>query len=128
MPPTVSVVIPVFNRAAVVRRAIASVLSQTCQDLEVIVVTTARRIRSTSPLRRYVIHASGWFDISAISAAAPQGTQGFRREPDPMSRSRALMTSGSQQSSPSNWPRLSVGVNGWRWCTPEASGSTQMEA
>ena len=36
--PTVSVVIPTFNRSASVRRAIASVLTQTFQDFEVIVV------------------------------------------------------------------------------------------
>lgn len=35
---SVSVVIPVHNRATAVRRAIASVLAQTCQDVEIIVV------------------------------------------------------------------------------------------
>ena len=38
MSPKVSVVIPVFNRPAAVRRAIESVLAQTCQDFEIIVV------------------------------------------------------------------------------------------
>jgi O-antigen biosynthesis protein len=38
MPPKVSVVIPVFNRPEAVRRAIASVLAQTQQDFEIIVV------------------------------------------------------------------------------------------
>src|SRR6188474_1008516 len=38
MPPKVSVVIPVFNRPAAVRRAIDSVLAQTVQDFEIIVV------------------------------------------------------------------------------------------
>jgi glycosyltransferase involved in cell wall biosynthesis len=38
MAPKVSVVIPVFNRPAAVRRAIDSVLAQTCQEFEVIVV------------------------------------------------------------------------------------------
>jgi glycosyltransferase involved in cell wall biosynthesis len=41
MSPKVSVVIPVYNRAVPVRRAIESVLSQTCQDFEVIVVDDA---------------------------------------------------------------------------------------
>jgi glycosyltransferase involved in cell wall biosynthesis len=41
MPPTVSVIIPVFNRPAAVRRAIESVLAQTCQDFEIIVVDDA---------------------------------------------------------------------------------------
>ncbi|MEO8256955.1 MAG: glycosyltransferase family 2 protein [Acidobacteriota bacterium] len=36
--PKVSVVIPVFNRPMAVRRAIESVLAQTCQDFEIIVV------------------------------------------------------------------------------------------
>jgi glycosyltransferase involved in cell wall biosynthesis len=38
MSPKVSVVIPVFNRRVTVRRAIESVLAQTCQDFEIIVV------------------------------------------------------------------------------------------
>lgn len=38
MAPRVSVVIPVFNRPAAVRRAIDSALAQTCQDFEIIVV------------------------------------------------------------------------------------------
>jgi len=38
MTPRVSVIIPVLNRAARVRRAIESVLAQTCQDFEIIVV------------------------------------------------------------------------------------------
>lgn len=39
--PTVSVVIPVYNRPAAVRRAIDSVLAQTFEDLEVVVVDDA---------------------------------------------------------------------------------------
>jgi glycosyltransferase involved in cell wall biosynthesis len=38
MSPTVSVVIPVYNRSLAVRHAIESVLAQTFQDFEIIVV------------------------------------------------------------------------------------------
>jgi glycosyltransferase involved in cell wall biosynthesis len=38
MPPTVSVIIPAYNRAGTIARAINSVLTQTFQDLEIIVV------------------------------------------------------------------------------------------
>ena len=41
LPPKVSVIIPVFNRSEAVRRAIESVLAQTCQDFEIIVVDDA---------------------------------------------------------------------------------------
>jgi glycosyltransferase involved in cell wall biosynthesis len=61
--PTVTVVIPTFNRAAVVGRAIRSVLSQTCQDLELIVVDdcstdgTEQAVRGFSDNRiKYIRH------------------------------------------------------------------------
>ena len=38
MPPLISVIIPTFNRAAWVREAVDSVLAQTFQDFELIVV------------------------------------------------------------------------------------------
>jgi glycosyltransferase involved in cell wall biosynthesis len=41
MPPKVSVIIPTFNRAGLLARAVDSVLCQTIQDLEVIVVDDA---------------------------------------------------------------------------------------
>ena len=37
-PPLVSVIIPTFNRARLLQRAVASVLAQSCGDLEIIVV------------------------------------------------------------------------------------------
>ena len=61
--PTVSVVIPVFNRPVAVRRAIESVLAQTCQDFEIIVVddgstdeTSATLAALTDP--RITVHPS----------------------------------------------------------------------
>ncbi len=36
--PLVSVIIPTYNRAALVQEAVASVLAQTCRDFELLVV------------------------------------------------------------------------------------------
>jgi len=52
--PTVSVIIPTYNRAHLVGRAIRSVLNQTCQDFEIIVVDNGNR-NSLSRLFRTVI-------------------------------------------------------------------------
>jgi len=61
--PAVTVVIPTFNRAAIVVRAIRSVLGQTCQDWELIVVDdgstdgTEQAVRSFSDNRiKYIRH------------------------------------------------------------------------
>jgi len=47
--PTVSVVIPTYNRAHLVGRAIQSVLNQTYQDFEIIVVDGGRHQSSRQP-------------------------------------------------------------------------------
>jgi len=63
MPPTVSVVIPVFNRPAALRRAIDSVLGQTFQDFEILVIddgstdhTAASVAEVTDPRIRLLRH------------------------------------------------------------------------
>ena len=60
MPPLISVIIPTFNRAAWVREAVDSVLAQTFQDFELIVVddgstdTTAAGLSPYGDRLRYI--------------------------------------------------------------------------
>jgi glycosyltransferase involved in cell wall biosynthesis len=50
--PKVSVIIPTHNRAALLGRAVASVLEQTCQDFEIIVADDASRDETPEAIRR----------------------------------------------------------------------------
>ncbi|MCR4418630.1 MAG: glycosyltransferase [Clostridia bacterium] len=52
-PPTVSVIIPTYNRAHLVGRAIKSVLNQTYQDFEIIVVDDASRDNTEEVVRSF---------------------------------------------------------------------------
>jgi glycosyltransferase involved in cell wall biosynthesis len=53
MPSRISIVIPVFNRENAVRRAIESVLGQTCQDFEIIVVDDGSTDATTSAVAAF---------------------------------------------------------------------------
>jgi len=81
--PAVTVVIPTFNRAALVARAIRSVLAQTCQDWELIVVDddstdgTEQAVRSFSDNRiTYIRHNRN----RRVSAARNTGIRCARGE------------------------------------------------
>ena len=73
MPPLISVIIPTFNRAAWVREAVDSVLAQTFQDFELIVVddgstdTTAEGLGPYGDRLRYYL----------------SGPTGSQRRPEP---------------------------------------------
>jgi len=76
MPPLVSVIIPTFNRAAWVREAVDSVLAQTFQDFELIVVddgstdTTAEGLGPYGDRLRTIVQAR-----QGVSAARNRGLE-----------------------------------------------------
>ena len=67
LPPAVSVVLPTFNRAPTLARAIESVLSQTFNDFELIIVDDRSTDDTPGILRRYASHDK----IRIISQLAP---------------------------------------------------------
>ena len=67
LPPAVSVVLPTFNRAPTLSRAIESVLSQTFSDFELIIVDDRSTDDTPGTLRRYASHDK----IRIISQLAP---------------------------------------------------------
>lgn len=81
--PTVSVIIPTYNRANLVGKAIKSVLSQTYQDFEIIVIddgstdNTEETVKSFNNFKiRYICHS----DNRGISAARNTGIRASRGE------------------------------------------------
>lgn len=67
-PPLVSVVVPTRNRAAMLRRALDSVLAQTCRDFEVIVVDDASSDDTLQQLARHPDRR-----IRSLASDAPGG-------------------------------------------------------
>lgn len=72
--PKVSVVIPVFNRGNTIKRAISSVLNQTFQDLEIIVVDDG----STDSTKEVVNEIKHDGRIKIIQNSLTKGAQGAR--------------------------------------------------
>jgi glycosyltransferase involved in cell wall biosynthesis len=55
-PPLVSIVIPTYNRASLVQRAIDSALSQTYPNVEVVVVDDGSTDDTVRELQAYAVH------------------------------------------------------------------------
>ena len=62
--PTVSVIIPTYNRAYIVGQAIQSVLAQTLQDFELIVVDDRSRDRTPAMLKQLEQDAGGRLQVA----------------------------------------------------------------
>lgn len=83
MPPLFSVVIPTYNRVGLLRRAIESVLSQTLQDFEMIVVDNG-----ASDETRALVEGFGDGRISYVRMDRPGGAPAARNEGIRRSRGR----------------------------------------
>src|SRR5215831_7640198 len=74
--PSVSVVIPTFNRGCLVVRAIQSVLNQTYQDYEIIVVDDGSTDNTREKLRPYLGHIQYYYQENrGASSAQNEGIQ-----------------------------------------------------
>jgi glycosyltransferase involved in cell wall biosynthesis len=81
MVPRVSVIIPTYNRAEMVREAVASVLAQTCRDFEVVVVDDASTDGTAAALAEYAeVQVLRHPRRRGVAAARNTGIQAARGE------------------------------------------------
>jgi glycosyltransferase involved in cell wall biosynthesis len=78
MPPAVSVIIPTYNRSALLRKTIQSVLSQTFQDYEIIVVNNSSTDDSVEMIRSLKDPRIRVFEISNGGVIAKSRNLGLR--------------------------------------------------
>jgi len=71
MVPRVSVIIPTFNRAGLVREAVGSVLAQTCRDFEVVVVDDASSDGTAAAL-------AAWPEVKMLRHSRRRGVSAAR--------------------------------------------------
>lgn len=72
-----SIIIPLYNKGVLVKRAIGSVLSQTCQDFEIIVVDDGSKDNSADYLNEYTDSRIKYYykDNGGVSTARNYGVE-----------------------------------------------------
>jgi glycosyltransferase involved in cell wall biosynthesis len=124
----VSVIIPTYNRAALVKEAVASVLAQTCRDFELLVVDDGSTDGTPEALAAYAgeIRVLSRPDRGGVSAARNAGIAAARGEwlafldsddlwlPEKLERQMAFMEAHPQlllSQTEETWVRRGVRVN-----------------
>ena len=69
----ISVVIPVYNRALLIEESVRSVLSQTCQDFEIVIVDDGSKDNTPAVLERLRLKVIGASNVSSIPSSRISG-------------------------------------------------------
>lgn len=115
--PKVSVIVPTFNRAALLKETIASILVQSFPDFELIVVDNESTDETESVVHSFRDERIRYFRHPNGGIVAVTGTSAWQRRTESIWPSAMTMTSGCRQNLPAS-SKLSHRMWDWDWCAP----------